>query len=362
MKAAQNIFALAFGLLLTVGVGQARAAQVTNLNILLSETRPSPSDSYYTVQWTTASTATLTEIEFWFCDAPSGTCTAPSGTVTTGAQKGTVTGPTSAEWTLSATTAYIPKLQHITTGESIPQNTVVSIEMQAITNHAISDCDAEVSSDTCFMRVYTFTDNDDPVTAAVDEGVASYTVVEAVVVTARVDPLFTFIVAGTSADAVYNDITTSVASTYSTLPFSNLTANTPRYTAHSLTVTTNTESGYTVDQKLVTALTGVYSSNNIDPFISPWGTPTTWTEPTGSTPSVDTGWIGASTTDTEVPGWASPSQKFGPVGPSSNTVMIETGSDDGSTPTYVVYGIEANVFQPADTYTGALIYIALPKY
>src|SRR5262249_4614520 len=115
--------------------------------------------------------------------------------------------------------------------------------------------------------------------------------------------------------------------------------------------------------KMVTQMTGVYSANNIDPFIAPWGTPTTWTDPTGSTPNDNTGWVGANTTDTDVTGWsASPSQKFGTISATANIVMQKSSSDNGSAPVYVTYAIEANVFQPADTYTGTLIYNALPTY
>jgi len=94
-----------------------------------------------------------------------------------------------------------------------------------------------------------------------------------------------------------------------------------------------------------------------------WGTPQPWESPVSTTPNALTGWLGANTTDTDVPGWSlAPEEKFGPVELSNNVVMQGAGSDAGTTRVYVTYAIEVNVRQPADTYTGRLIYSALPTY
>jgi hypothetical protein len=197
-----------------------------------------------------------------------------------------------------------------------------------------------------------------------DTGTASYTVISAVTVTTRVDPVFTFTVAGVDTGAATDTgVTTSVSSAYNTLPFGNLTAGTPKYAAHSLTVTTNTDTGYTVTAKMLTQMAGVYAGNNVDPYAgssATWSDPKAWAEPVAATPNTNSGWIGANTTDTDLSQFDN--AEFGPVSSTANTVMSGSESEDGSTPVYVTYALEVNMYQPADTYTGTLVYNALPSY
>ncbi len=369
MKTAHKFFSSLIALTLVlvlnlVLVPQIFAAQLTGGKDTLSDSRPSTS-STHTFTFTTNSAATLREIRFTYATTPSGSASKPSGLDLTTASLGSLTN-LDANWTLDTTSggSGILKLQHTATGQVIGASTVLGVPLSSITNHAIDDCQAggDTSSDTCFVRLTTYSDLG---TTSVDTGILTYTVVAAVTVSARVDPQFTFVVAGVGTSTVNNGITTSDTSTFSTLPFSNLTASTPKYLAHKLTVTTNSNSGYTVTMKMLSQMTGTYSANNIDPFAASgvaWGTPLGWTEPTGTTPNTDTGWIGANTTDTDVSGWNPGTQLFGPVNSSANTVMSSATSDNGSTSVYVTYAIEANVYQPADTYTGTLVYNAIPTY
>lgn len=340
------------------------ADQLTNASLTLGDSRPTTQNTH-TYEFTHSQGADLEEIRFQYCTTASGTCTTPTNLVTSAATKGTLSGITEAEWSLNTGTAGTPKLQHTDGGDTVSADTPMSLALGQVVNHDIDDCEngGDTSADTCYVRVTTYSDLG---STSVDNTIVTYTIVAAVTVTARVDPSFTFTVSSVAADDVNNDITTSAASTFSTLPFGNLTANTPRYTAHELNVTTNTQSGYTVTAQLVTQMTGVYSANNIDPFAATWGSPTTWTQPSGSTPNDNTAWFGANTTDTDVNGWDSgdsPEEKFGGIGTSTAvTVMEKDSSDDGSSPVTVTYGIEANVFQPADTYSGTLVYNAVATY
>lgn len=369
MKPAQKLVSLLFFVIfLAFATKPAEAAQILNAKLTLSDSRPAISATH-TFIFTHQTSATLKQISFKYCTQPSAlndACGTINGLDTTTGTKGTVTGLTNGSWTLDASSvAGNPLLNNTGAGESINANTVITVPMESILNHAIDDCQAggDTSSDTCYVRIRSYTGLG---TGLIDQGIVSYTVVAAVTVSARVDPSFTFIVESVDSATVHSDITTSTASTFSTLPFSNLTAGTPKYVAHSLRVTTNTQSGYTISMKMLESsgaiLRGNYTSNNIDPFIANWSTPTTWTEPTGTTPNDNTGWIGANTTDTDVSGWGTPSQKFGTVSSTAYTVMQSNSSDNGATPVYVTYAIEANVFQPADTYSGTLQYNALPVY
>ncbi len=42
--------------------------------------------------------------------------------------------------------------------------------------------------------------------------------------------------------------------------------------------------------------------------------------------------------------------------------LVSLGVVIGASGVYVTYAVEANVYQPADTYTGVLVYNALPTY
>lgn len=87
-------------------------------------------------------------------------------------------------------------------------------------------------------------------------------VVEAVRVTATVSPILTFTLAGVAASTSTCGISTSVASTPTTAPFGNLTANAlTNHIAQLLTVSTNAAGGYTVTASESAALTAFNVAN-----------------------------------------------------------------------------------------------------
>ncbi len=368
MKILSKVLGLVFALSLLLVPTGVNASTVTNLILDLSDSRPSV-NSIHSFTFTHTTAQTLEQIIFMYCQTPSGSCSIPTNINTNNANENSIGGGlTGADWTVTSPSNGTIHVDFVGSGlgEVEGANSPMNIAVGNITNMQNGDCGgaSNDSSETCYVLVET----EDPTDATIDTGTVSYTIIEPVVVTARVDPTFTFTVGAVGANTINNQITTSVGTTYNTLPFGNLTASTPKYAAQSLRVTTNTENGYTVTMTMLNQMTGVYTSNNIDPFAPSlggfgWGAPAAWTEPTGNTPNDNTGWIGANTTDTDVSGWnSSPEQKFGPVSSSENTVMSGADSDNGSTPVYVTYAIEANVFQPADSYTGTIIYNALPTY
>ncbi len=176
------------------------------------------------------------------------------------------------------------------------------------------------------------------------------------------NPTLSFTINSVDANTTSNGITTTVSSSVNTLDFSNITFNTPQYIAHNLTASTNAQSGYVVTMELKSFLQGDYPGNNIDPFPGSWSTPKAWTSPTGTTPNIDTAWIGANTSDTRVSGWSSANQKFGPVNSAQNQVMYSSGADETGTTATVIYVIESNMYQPADYYRGTLVYNITPTY
>lgn len=174
-------------------------------------------------------------------------------------------------------------------------------------------------------------------------------------------PSLSFSIAGVASNTLTNGITTSATSTADKLDFGSLTVSSPKYLAHQLNATTNTASGYTVSVKMNSTLQGMYPANIIEEFPSTWSSPQAWTEPTGTTANVNTGWFGANTSDTRVSGWENASGLFGPIGTTSHTVMRSPGIDGGSS-VYVTYAIEVNRHQPTDTYAARLEYSILPIY
>ncbi len=339
------------------------AAYLAGAKDTLSDPRVGTS-STHTFQFTVPSAGTLKSIRFQFATTATGN-SKPTGLNLENATLGALSNMDGA-WTLNTTNAPsgLLSVQHTGAGQDL-NGAIVTIPFQTITNSGITDCDAgTASSDTCFVRIQTSTAVGAWDTSVVDATTTTYTVIQAVTVSATVDPTFTFVISPVGASTAIGGVTTTVASTVTTLPFGNLTAGTPKYAAHRLNVTTNANSGYTVTMRMETPMTGTYASNNIDPYAAPsttWATPTAWTEPTGSVPNTDTGWIGALSTDADLTQFVTPAT-FGPVNNTNNNVMRSTTSDNGITGVHVAYAIEANVYQPADVYTGTLVYTATPTY
>lgn len=349
-------------------VSKVQAAEMSAQSLALADPRPNVATTY-TFAFTHTSASTVKRFTFDFCKDPSPVtgivCDDP---ITTGSLASATLNSVDSDlgvigdWGITVNDKVIT-MEKTTGTIAINAGTGLQIQLGAITNSLLTeDCDEDTvtaENDTCYVYVKSYNDS----SVLVDSGVVTYTIVQAVTVTAKVDPTFTFVVSGIGANTTTNGITTTVASTSTTLPFGSLVPGSPRYAAHALYVTTNTVSGYTVSATLTTALTGIVNTNNIDPFVAPWSAATTWTQPTGSEPNVNTGWIGANTNDTDVTNWnGDMSSKFGGISSSAVNVGEKSSSDNGTTPMLVTYAVGVNVFQPSDFYTGTLFYNALPRY
>ena len=346
-----------------------------NFKASLSDPRPAVSANH-TFTFTTSSGGDYANITVTYCKEPTwgGACTVPTGLNLgnlTGGSLVTQTG-LDGNWTLDYANVgsnYYKILYPTADGGkqtfgSGDQKLILTVN--AITNPAIAGCNSNgvnASTGTCYVKIGIYDGADTASDTLIDSGVTSITMVAQVTVTARVDPSFTFVVNGVDESTENNGVTTSVSSAYNTLPFGALTAGTPKYAAHQLTVTTNSQAGYTVSIKMATQMTGLYTANNIDPFQND-GNHSAWAEPDGTVANTDTGWIGYNTSDNDVTNWTvGDSAEFAGVSSSAESlVMKATTSDNGSVSDYVSYAIEANVYQPADIYTGILYYNALPTY
>lgn len=198
-----------------------------------------------------------------------------------------------------------------------------------------------------------------------DSGETRIAIVDAVEVTATVDTIFTFTIAGVGASETVNGDTTTGPTTATAIPFGTLEAGQASTTAQDLSVETNATNGFAVtvqtDGPLQTS-----GGNAIQTFIegADTTTPSAWVSPTGLIADSDT-WShwGLTTQDSDL--------SFG----SSNYVAATTdpvvvfehnGPADGTTAnigtTRVGYKIEVSALQPAGEYTTTLTYIATPVF
>ena len=175
----------------------------------------------------------------------------------------------------------------------------------------------------------------------------------------------TFEIVAVSSGATNNGITTTATSTTTTIPFGNIKPGDVKYVSQKITVTTNAPHGYTVNAYLADPITGQSTGNEIDPFgatNATWSNPVIWSTPTGTTANSDSGWIAANTSDTRVTGWGSASAKFGPMSGIAHAVAYSSTPDRSGTDIYVTYALGVNNVQPADIYTGKIVYEVEASY
>ncbi|HSI20506.1 MAG TPA: hypothetical protein VLA04_02225 [Verrucomicrobiae bacterium] len=334
----------------------ARAASLTAISDTLSSTTATETGVTHTVAFTTASTDLLKRIYVRFSTTQGGT-TRPSGLSLQNATLGTV-GNLGSDWTLS-TSFYASGILFIErpTAASVPSGSLASIEFNNITNSAIDNCEAASDTllDTCHVRITTYSDDG---TTSVDSGDTTYTV--------REDPFLTFQVEDVSSGQTHNGVTSNISSSSTGLSFGRIPLQTVRYGTHKLTITTNAPRGYTVYAKLEDEIEGVNFPNvNFDPFgatNATWSNPQAWSSPDGTSPSINSGWFGANTSDTRVSGWSTGSGRFGPLGTTARPVATSAGPERAGVVIYISYALEANIVQAGDTYLGSLTYNIQPLY
>ena len=212
---------------------------------------------------------------------------------------------------------------------------------------------------------------------ASDTGDTRVAIVNNVTVTASVDTLFTFTVAGTARSTVVNTAdTTNGATTATTIPFGILSSGTASTAAQQLTVVTNARSGFVVT---VTASSQLVSANgaDIDGFIDGayTTTPTAWQAP-GNTPGSENsyGHWGVTSDDGSLTAGLTNPFNVGSGGNryiSASTTPVEVfrhngptnGATQGQGTTKVGYKTQISPLQEAaDDYQATLTYVATPVF
>lgn len=251
-----------------------------------------------------------------------------------------------------------------TNGENKNSGDHISINLDSVINPEVGDCTITDSmEDTCYVLIKTFADTDGLL--LVDSGIAPYVLKD--------QPYLSLVITGVDADTNTNGITTSVATTFNRINFGSLKIREAKFAAQKISVKSTAANGYRLNMKLDGFMQGLYPLNKIDPFdvvnVS-WRNPLPWDHPTGVNDVLNTGWIGANTSDGRIDGcmgmenvWANGhgAGKFGPVSSTPHLVMCSESKDFGSD-AYVTYGIEANEAQPPDSYASTIIYNITPTY
>lgn len=208
-----------------------------------------------------------------------------------------------------------------------------------------------------------------------DSGATRVAIVAPVEVTAAVDTLFTFTVAGLPGVGNVNQEPLTGTSTATLIEFGTLEANTASTAAQRLSVATNASYGFVVTVQVDQQLTS--GTSDIDGFSngSYATTPITWVPPTENINNENTwGHWGLTTNDATLTSGLTDPFDVGGTGQlfvSASTTPVEVfrhnGPSDGTTQNIgradVAYKVEISPLQEAgDDYNATLTYVATPVF
>jgi hypothetical protein len=206
-----------------------------------------------------------------------------------------------------------------------------------------------------------------------DTGSTKVVILSAVTVTASVDTIFTFTVAGTAAGTELTpggDTTTGVAASTS-IAFGKLGALAATTSAQQLTVATNADNGYVVTVEVDQPLQSSTGADIDD--LSTGNTPAAWASPSTPTLGVEStyGWWGITSDDTDIDSrggsqfaagsyigaTTSPREVMQHDGPATANSGVGVGT------TTIGFRVEISSLQEAgDDYSTTLTYVATPTF
>jgi hypothetical protein len=204
----------------------------------------------------------------------------------------------------------------------------------------------------------------------VDTGRTRVAIVNYVEVTAVVQTIFDFVVAGTATSSSVNGTSTTGASTATTIPFGILTPGGIKTLAQELTVATNARNGFVVTVEQDSNLQSSTGAD-IDGFSNGTyvNTPTAWSAPTNSLLLENTwGHWGLTSDDSNhAAGEFAGGDKWVAASTTPRAIFSHTGPADGVTQDYgsatVGYQVQITPLQEAgDDYNTTLMYIATPTF
>lgn len=273
--------------------------------------------------------------------------------------------PGAAQWGVSSTTHTLT----ITAGAGESIASLATITVKVGTNASTGGTGTNRITNPHATTSYEFT----ATAGTADSGQTRVAITENVLVTANVDTTLTFVVYGTSTNAVINSspTTTFATSTYNTLAFGTLANGVSKVLAQDLTIATNARNGYVVtveqDANLLSS-TGA----DIDGFKDGAYTnsPTAWTTPTNLIADENTwGHWGLTSNDPSLLGAGTDftSDTWVSASTTPRAIMAHSGPADGSTlgigRATIGYQAQITALQEAgDDYSTTLTYIATPTF
>ncbi len=328
------------------------AGALTSSKVTISDSRAGQSGVSHTFSFTTGTTGTIQTVEMLYCTTPSGSCTTPSGITTTSATQGSITGLSTSTSNVSVNGTITLT---VTTPASIGSGTAISIPYSSITNPS-------TINSSFFVRITTkdsgSTTIDSTVVAFATLGTTSLTI------TAEVGSTFSVSLAAVTTGSVNGQSINLSSTTATSIPFGTLATGVSKVAAHDITVVTNSTNGYVVTVKSSNPpLTD--STNNIDSFTEPNSLPLTWSSPAGSTPNVNSGFLGYSTEDTSLcTGTAArfSGNKWAGFDITPYEVVCNGSAVASGETTRLGWQVEVNGLQPVGSYSGDVIIVTTPTY
>ena len=334
-------------------ISKSYAGTFTSAKVTISDSRAEQTSVTYDFAFTTTVTTSIKQIDIKFCTqtgAFADTCTAPTGFSVSGASR------TSDNLAGTGRTDSQPganQFRTVVTTPSTQSTQAVTYSLGTVTNPTTTNT-------TFYARIITYSDTG---TTTIDTASVAFAILTStsIAVTASVDPTFSFSVAAVNTGTVNGaSVTTGLAAAAATIPFATLVDGTPKILAHDLTVTSNAPNGYQVTVKSAAAPPLTDASQNIDAFTGTYASPTTWSAPAGTSPSVNTGFFGYTTEDTDYSGFQS--NKWAGFETTARAVVSRTSPIGAGETTRLGWQAEVNENMPPGSYSGTVVLVATPTY
>ena len=331
------------------------AGSLTSAKATISDSRAGQSGVSHTFTFTTATTGNIKAVEMLYCTTPSGSCTTPNGIVTTSASQGSIAGLSTS--TTDATTNGTMALT-VTSDTSVASGTTIIIPYSTLTN--------PTSINSSFFVRITTKDNSNTL---IDSTVVAFATLSStsLAVSADVGSTFAVALAAVTTGFVNGKAINITSTTASAIPFGTLSTGNSKVAAHDITVTTNSQNGYSVTVKASNPPL-VDGSNNIDNFTEPNNIPTAWSSPAGGSANVNTGFLGYTTEDSSLCTGiidrftSSGGNKWAGFDITPYEISCNLGAALSGETTRLGWQIEVNGVQPAGNYTGDIIIVTTPTY
>ncbi len=207
---------------------------------------------------------------------------------------------------------------------------------------------------------------------ASDSGATRVVILSAVTVTATVNTIFNFSVAGLGTGVSVNGETTGITTSSTSIPFGTLAAGVATTGAHRLSVSTNATNGYVVTVQSDQAFQSSTGAD-IDMFSNGAysNSPSTWASPSATVGAENTyGHWGITSDDATIDSRTAnqfSANEFISASTTPHEIMQHSGPANGQTmgvgTTTVGYKVQISALQEAgDDYTTTLTYIATPTF